>query len=115
MQCVRTAPKDLQDYFRKRARRRVAKDRTISLNTKLYEAPVQLIGQQVTLLYHEHDPARVEITFKGKSYGLLNPLELHVNCRIRRDHDRYLTLHAPCAKPIRGGQLPFSRRGKEEE
>ena len=113
MQCVRTAPKDLQDYFRKRARRRVAKDRTISLNTKLYEAPVHLIGQQVTLLYHEHDPLRVEITFKGQSYGFLNPLDLHVNCRVRRDHDRYLTLHAPCTKAITGGKLPFRSKRKE--
>jgi len=32
----------------------------------------------------------VEITFKGQSYGFLNPLDLHVNCRVRRDHDRYL-------------------------
>lgn len=116
MQCVRTAPKDLEDYFRKRARRRVAKDRSISLNSKLYEAPVQLIGQQITLLYHEHDPARVEITFKGQSYGFLNPLDLHVNCRVRRDHDRYLTIkHNTPEKNLSGGKLPFRPKSREEQ
>jgi hypothetical protein len=115
MQCVRTAPKDLEDYFRKRARRRVAKDRTISLNSKLYEAPVQLIGQQVTLLYHEHDPARVEITFKGQSYGLLNPLDLHVNCRVRRYHNRYLAIQNTSTKSLSGGKLPFRPKSKEDQ
>ncbi len=114
MQCVRPAPKDLEDSFRKRARRRVAKDRTISLNSKLYEAPVTLIGQQVTLLYHEHDPARVEILFKEKSYGFLTPLDLHINCRVRRDHDRYLTLQVPSIKTITGGKLSFRTKRKED-
>ena len=114
MQCIRSAPKDLEDYFRKRAKRRVAKDRTLSLNSKLYEAPVHLIGQQVTVLYHDHDPARVEITLKGQSYGFLTPLDLHVNCRVRRHHDRYLTLKDPSVKTIAGGKLPFRAKRKEE-
>jgi putative transposase len=114
MECVRPAPKDLEDYFRKRARRRVAKDRTISLNAKLYEAPVTLIGQQVTLLYHAHDPVRVEITHKEQSYGFVTPLDLHINCRVRRDHDRYLTLQVPSAKPITGGKLPLRAQRKED-
>ena len=116
MQCVRVAPKDLEDFFRKRSRRRVAKDRTISLNCKLYEAPVHLIGQQVTLLYHDHDPARVEITFKGQSYGFLNPLDLHVNCRVRRYHNRYLAIkHNTPLKSPSGGKLPFRAKSKEEQ
>lgn len=58
---LREAPKDLDDYFRKRALRRVARDRTVALNARLYEAPLELIGKQVSLLYHDHDPARVEV------------------------------------------------------
>jgi putative transposase len=48
-------PKDLQDHFRKRTRRRVARDRTLVLNDKLYEAPIPLIGKQVLVLYQEKD------------------------------------------------------------
>lgn len=83
---IREAPKDMEDYFRKRITRRVHKDRTVSLNSRLFEAPTGLIGKIVTLLFHEHDPLRVEVLLGSTSYGFLVPLDLHINCRIRRDH-----------------------------
>jgi transposase InsO family protein len=85
MECIRPAPKNLQDHFRKTARRKVAKDRTISLNGKLFEAPVALIAKQVSLMYHDSDPSQVEILHNGQSYGLLTHLDVHVNCRVKRD------------------------------
>jgi len=87
MECLRPAPTDLRDYFRKHARRRVAKDRTITLNGKLYEAPIGLIGKQVILLFHEGQPDRVEVTHNHKSYGFLTPLDLHINARVKRNRD----------------------------
>jgi transposase InsO family protein len=87
MQCLRAAPTDLQDYFRKHARRRVAKDRTITLNGKLYEAPIPLIGKHVLLLYHDKQPHSVEAFHEHKSYGVLIPLDLHINCRVKRNRD----------------------------
>jgi transposase InsO family protein len=81
---LRVAPKDLDDYFRLRVQRKVDKDRTVSLNGRLYEAPVELIGRVATVLFHEADPARVEIFCEGVSRGMLVPLDLNVNCRIRR-------------------------------
>jgi putative transposase len=83
---IREAPKDMEDYFRHRITRRVHKDRTVFLNGRIFEAPTGLIGKIVTLLYHDHDPARVEVVLDGTSYGFLVPLDLHINCRIRRDH-----------------------------
>lgn len=85
IECVRPAPKDLEDHFRKTAKRTVAKDRTIALVGRLYEAPVELIGKQISLLYHQHDPARVELIFAGKTYGFLSPVDVNVNYRIKRD------------------------------
>ena len=87
MECLRPAPKDLRDHFRKHARRRVAKDRTITLNGKLYEAPVGLIGKQVLLLYHDDQPALVEVKYNHQSYGFLTPLDLHINARVKRNRD----------------------------
>ena len=84
MECIRTAPKNLSDYFRKTARRKVAKDRTITLNGNLFEAPVCLIGKHVEVLYHEDVPLNVEIIYKQKSYGFIKPLDLNVNCRVKR-------------------------------
>lgn len=84
MECIRTAPANLTDYFRKTARRKVGKDRTVTLNGNLFEAPVCLIGERVDLLYHEDTPLEVEIKFKQKSYGLIIPVNLNVNCRVKR-------------------------------
>jgi len=81
---VREAPKDLEDKFRRRTNRKVDKDRSISIMGRLYEAPVDLIGRTVTLLYHENDPQRVEVFYMNKSYGMLHTLDVHVNCRVRR-------------------------------
>jgi len=81
---LREAPQDLDDHFRVRVQRKVDRDRTVSLSGRLYEAPVHLIGKMVGLLYHENDPARVEVLYEGQSHGMLQPLDLQVNCRIRR-------------------------------
>jgi len=109
MECIRPAPKDLEDYFRKRARRRVAKDRTVALNGRLYEAPIALIGKQVTLLYHDHDPARVEITLEGCSHGFLTALDLNANCRVKRCSQRLLLESSP-QNSIPTGRLTFTRQ-----
>ncbi len=94
---VRVAPKDLDDYFRIRVQRKVDKDRTVSLNGRLYEAPVDLIGRMVTLLFHEADPARVEAYSDGTSHGMLVPLDLNVNCRVRRNQHKVELLPASAA------------------
>jgi transposase InsO family protein len=85
MQCIRPAPENLTDHFRALARRRVAKDRTLTLNGRLFEAPVALIGQRVDLLYHPDQPQKVEVRLSEKSYGYLQPVALAVNCRVKRD------------------------------
>lgn len=81
---IREAPKNLPDYFRTRTIRKVDKDRTVSLLGRIYEAPVELIGKTVTLLYHEQDPSRVEVFYNSKSHGMLIPLNVNVNCKVRR-------------------------------
>ena len=85
MQCIRSAPDNLTDHFRCIARRKVAKDRTVTLNGNLFEAPVALIGQRVDLLYHRDRPKKVEVRLAHKSYGYLQPVDLAVNCRVKRD------------------------------
>jgi len=89
MECLRPAKADLADHFRILARRRVEKDRTITLNGKLFEAPVALIGKQVELLYHEGDDSSVEIRSGGKSFGFVRAVDVHVNCRVKRDKNHH--------------------------
>jgi hypothetical protein len=57
----------------------------VTLDGRLYEAPVGLMGKTVTLLYHTNDPLRVEIWDKEQSAGSLVPLDQAINSRIRRD------------------------------
>lgn len=102
LQCLRAAPADLLDHFRQTARRRVAKDRTVVLNGRLYEAPVALIGRQVELLYHAGDPDRVEIRFAQNSYGIVSPVNLYVNCRVKRDRNSNIDLSADPARYLGG-------------
>jgi putative transposase len=85
---IREAPKDLHDYFRIHVIRKVDRDRTVSLGGRLYEAPICLIGKTITLLHHEDDPLRVEALYNGTSHGMLVPLDLNINCRIRRQSNR---------------------------
>ncbi len=113
IECLRAAPANLTDHFRQTARRRVAKDRTITLNGRLYEAPVALIGRQVELLYHADDPSRVEVKFRQKSYGIATPVNLYVNCRVKRDRNRNIDIDTDPAKYL-GGRL-FKGRAITDE
>ena len=94
VEMIRKPPADLEDHFRKEVRRRVTKDRTVSIDGRIYEAPTKLIGEQLSLLYHEYRPDHVEIIFQGQSYGLLLPLDLRINTSVKRD------------RPVQG-KLPF--------
>lgn len=94
MECIRPAPDNLSDHFRAVARRRVAKDRTVTLNGRLFEAPVALIGQRVDLLYHANRPRKVEVFLSNKSYGYLTPVDLAVNCRVKRDKNNHAQIAA---------------------
>ena len=114
---VREAPKDLHDYFRIHVTRKVDRDRTVSLSGRIYEAPVPLIGKTITLLHHENDHIRVEAVHNGTSHGMLVPLDININCRIRREHNRVSLLPkalppAPEPEKYTGGKL-FGEVGHE--
>ena len=112
LECIRSAPKDLEDHFRKAAQRRVERDRVISFQGRLYEAPLCLLRKRVTLLYHPHDLFRIEVKHENKSYGFLKPLDLQVNARAKRERPRppeksEAEMPVLGFSPIRGGELPL--------
>ncbi len=114
MHCLRSSPANLKDYFRKVARRTVAKDRTITLNGRLYEGPVALIGKRVELLYHETEPEKVEVKYQNKSFGMIQPVNLNVNCRVKRDKNNNPQIHVnDLTKNYRGGKL-WSSQGENQ-
>jgi transposase InsO family protein len=114
--CLRPAPENLKDFFRTVALRKVAKDRTVTLNGRIYEAPVALIGKRVELLYHPSDLASIEVKHKTKSYGMLQPLDLAVNYRIKRDKNNNPQIHDTTpAITYQGGKLWSSQRRDQDE
>jgi len=116
MHCLRTSPANLKDYFRKVARRKVNKDRTIILNGRLFEGPVPLIGKRVELLYHESEPENVEVKYQNQSFGMIRPVNLTVNYRVKRDKNNNPQIHVDNHTPsYRGGKLWSSKRRNQDE
>ena len=109
IEMVRAAPANLEDYFRKEVRRRVSRDRVVTIDGRLFEAPTQLIGERVRLLFNEEQPHQVEVFFKGHSYGLLIPVDLGVNCAVRRDKNSGELLQTD-ERAWRQGLLPFNKK-----
>lgn len=112
MECVRTAPRDLKDHFRTILRRRVNKDRTVMVNNRLFEAPVELVGQRIEVLFHEDSPEEIEVKSNHKSFGVLRQLDLHINSRVTRDKNCQVKLVSSCkgsdssqSTPLESGQL----------
>ena len=68
----------------------------------MYEAPVGLIGKQVELLYHEDQRETVEIRYKQKSYGMLVQIDIHVNCRVKRDKNNNIAISSKDFTPQSG-------------
>ena len=114
MQCLRTAPVNLKDYFRKVARRTVSKDRSITLNGRLYEAPVALIGKRVELLYHGTQPETVEVKYQNKSFGMIRTVNLNVNYRVKRDKNNNPQIQSDDLVKYQGGKL-LSQKGDAHE
>ena len=93
---------DLDDLFLFEARRRVMKDRTVSLNARLYEVDAHLVGQLVTLRYDPNaPPARpIAVVHDGKPAGTATRLDAYANTRVKR-HRPSGQLHcdAPAPEP----------------
>lgn len=116
MHCLRTSPANLKDYFRKVARRKVNKDRTITLNGRLFEGPTPLIGKRVELLYHESEPENVEVKYQNQSFGMMRPVNLTINYRVKRDKNNNPQIHVDNYTPsYRGGKLWSSKRRNQDE
>ena len=77
---------DLDDLFLFEARRRVQRDRTVSLNGTLFEVDAALVGQTVTLRYDPALPAGrgVQVWHDARLIGRATPLDAYANCFVRR-------------------------------
>jgi len=83
---VRFPGDDLDTLFLFEAKRRVQKDRTVSLNGIVYEVDAALVGETVTLRYDPHAPPGrpIEVHHQGHLRELAKPLDAYANCFVRR-------------------------------
>jgi len=77
---------DLGELFLFEQKRRVAKDRTVSLHGVVYEVDAALVGETVTLRF---DPARlgrpVQVWHRGQYVHEARRVDVYANCFVRRD------------------------------
>lgn len=86
LSCVRPAPERLIEYFRRREYRRVKKDRTVQVQSRVFEVPVKLIDKTVELHFHDDTPDDIEVIYQGLSFGRATPLSATTNAKIGRDY-----------------------------
>lgn len=104
---VRLAGPELTDMFLFEQRRRVQKDRTVSLVGVVYEVDASLVGETVTLRYDPSRPgAPIEVVFKDRVFTGVKPVDAYANCFVRRDHaSKLLDPSTPPAAPKPGLRL----------
>jgi putative transposase len=78
---------DLDALFLFEVKRRVQRDRTVSLNGALFEADAALIGQTVRLRFDPSAPASrgVEVWSSQGFEGRALPVDAYANCFVQRD------------------------------
>jgi len=99
-----TLPGDLGDLFLFEEKRKVQKDRTISLHGVAYEVDAALIGETVLLRY---DPVRrqrgIQVHHRGRLIETAKPVDAYANCFVGRDHGtKLLTPTASASAPPSG-------------
>ena len=78
---------DLDALFLFEAKRRVQRDRTVSLNGSLFEVDAALVGHTVTLRYDPSAPPvrGIEVWHDDKFVSRATPLDAYANCFVRRN------------------------------
>jgi hypothetical protein len=97
---------DLDALFLFETKRRVQRDRTVSLNGTLFEVDAALVNHTVTLRFDPGaPPARgVEVWFDEKFAGRASPLDAYANCFVRRNRPtQNIDPDTPPAAPRRSG------------
>ena len=96
------ATMDLDDLFLFEAKRRVYKDRTVSLDGRVYEVDTVLVGENVILRYDPAAPALrpLDVVHDGKPAGKATPLDAYANTAVRRTYPaREIEADEPAPEP----------------
>jgi len=107
---------DLDELFFTEARRKVAKDRTVSLGGLVYEVDAALVGETVTLRYEAGpaQPRTVQVWHDGAKVHDAKVVDVYANCFVKRDRpSNGLTASTPPDAPPPGLRLSDMKRDDE--
>ncbi len=77
---------DLSDLFLFESKRKVQKDRTVSLNGMVYEIDAALVGETVTLRYNPAAQGKtIEVSHNNQFIQEANLVDIYANCFVKRD------------------------------
>jgi hypothetical protein len=104
---------DLDELFLFEAKRKVAKDRTVSLNGLVYEVDASLVGQVVCLRFEPSAQQRgVQVWHEGKKVQDAKLVDVYANCFVRRDKGSHASSNAAAEAPPPG--LRFSDMKRQD-
>jgi len=113
---------DIDEMFLFEAKRKVMKDRTVSLNGVAYEVDAALVGETVTLKY---DPAKqeetVDVWHNNEFQHKAKCLNAYANCFVKRDRPSFTVQESEQdgdeKRPVRHPRQPvnFSRLAKSKK
>jgi transposase InsO family protein len=114
---VRLADAGVGELFLFEQKRKVAKDRTVSLDGLLYEVDAVLVGETVLLRYDPSKRGRaVQVWHGGKRVQLAKPLDAYANCFVKRkSSDERLDVSAPPEAPAEGLRLRDFKGDDQED
>jgi len=77
---------DIDDLFLAEAKRKVQRDRTVSLDGRIYEVDAALVGTSVTLRFDPSRPGRdIAVWADGKKVHDAKLVDVHANCYVKRN------------------------------
>lgn len=97
---------DLESLFLFEVKRRVQRDRTVSLNGTIFEVDALLVRHTVTLRYDPAAPAArgLEVWHEGQFVARAMPLDAYANCFVRRNRpSQTIEPDSPAATPRNSG------------
>lgn len=108
---------DFDDLFHAEQRRKVAKDRTVSLQGLVYEVDAALVGETVTLRFEAAEqPRTVQIWHEGRKVHDAKVVDLYANCFVKRDRSgNGLSPSTPPDAPPPGLRLADLTRDDDEK
>ena len=109
---------NLDEIFLFEVRRRVQKDRTVSLDGRLYEVDPLLVGRSVTLRYDpDAPPSRpLDVVCEGKPAGKATRLDAYANTAVKRGHcSKQIETDDPAPEPPPSPLAMRNFKKKEED